>query len=211
MTRILAIADEVDDALYGDKLYRLRPDLIVSSGDLPFEYLENLLTRASVPLVYVPGNHDPDLRPPREPGAPLMAPPLPGPQGCDTVDGRVINEAGLTVAGLGGCLRYNDGPNQYTEREMRLRSLRLEARVRLKRFWRRRGLDILVTHAAPLDCGDQQDPPHRGFAAFHRLVSTLAPRLLIHGHIHPHGRHQVNRRLGGTVVVNAVPCRVLEL
>src|SRR5262249_58105031 len=53
MTRLLAVADEVDEALYGDALSRLRPDLIVSAGDLPFDYLENLVTRANVPLVYV--------------------------------------------------------------------------------------------------------------------------------------------------------------
>ena len=53
MTRILAISDEVDDALYGDKLYALRPDLIVACGDLPFEYLENLVSRTDVPLLFM--------------------------------------------------------------------------------------------------------------------------------------------------------------
>ena len=59
MKRILAIADEVDDAMYTDKLARLRPDLVLSCGDLPFDYLEFIVSRLDVPLVYVPGNHDP--------------------------------------------------------------------------------------------------------------------------------------------------------
>ena len=60
--RILAVADEVDDNLYAADLKKLQVDLVVACGDLPFDYLETLVTMASVPLVYVPGNHDPDLR-----------------------------------------------------------------------------------------------------------------------------------------------------
>jgi hypothetical protein len=35
MTKVLAIADEVQEALYGDLLEAVRPDWILSSGDLP--------------------------------------------------------------------------------------------------------------------------------------------------------------------------------
>lgn len=210
MTRILAISDEVDNSLYGDTLHALRPDLIVACGDLPFEYLDNLISRSDVPLVYVPGNHDPDLKPANVAVAPMLAEP-PGPLGCDNADGRVIRAAGLRVAGLGGSIRYNLGPNQYSQAEMRLRSLGLEMRVRMKQAWSREGLDILLTHAPPLGCGDDDDQAHQGFAAFHRLVARLAPRLLIHGHIHPFVREQPDRRMGSTLVVNAVPFRLLEL
>ena len=65
MTRILAVADEVDHSLYGPRLKELRPDLILGCGDLPFEYLEYLRAAAEVPLLYVHGNHDPSLRPHR--------------------------------------------------------------------------------------------------------------------------------------------------
>lgn len=210
MTRILAVSDEVDNSLYGDKLRDLRPDLIVSCGDLPFEYLDNLISRSDVPLVYVPGNHDPDLKPAASAVVPMLAE-IPGPLGCDNADGHVIEASGLRVAGLGGSIRYNLGPNQYSQTEMRLRSLGLEMRVRMKQAWSRRDLDILLTHAPPLGCGDDDDPAHEGFAAFHRLVARLAPRLLIHGHIHPFGREQADRQMGATLVINAVPFRLLEL
>lgn len=58
--RVLAIADEIAEALFGEALGRLKPDLIVSAGDLPFEYLENLVSRTNRPHLFVPGNHDPD-------------------------------------------------------------------------------------------------------------------------------------------------------
>ena len=64
MTRILAIADEVDESLYTDKLPGLRPDVVVSCGDLPFDYLEYVVSRLNVPVVYVPRTHDPDPRTP---------------------------------------------------------------------------------------------------------------------------------------------------
>src|ERR1700680_1615326 len=110
MTRILAVADEIDEALYGDKLARLRPDLIASCGDLPFEYLENLVSRANVPLVFVPGNHDPDLRTSDPPWTALRKDARErAPLGADNADGRVVDAAGVRVAGLGGSIRYNRG------------------------------------------------------------------------------------------------------
>lgn len=69
------MADEVDEFLYGDKLQTLRPDLVVSCGDLPSDYLEYLVSSLNVPLVYVPGNHDPSLRPADTTWAPLQQEP----------------------------------------------------------------------------------------------------------------------------------------
>lgn len=211
VVRILAVSDEVDEALYGEKLYKLRPDLVISCGDLPFEFMENLVSRLDVPLAYVPGNHDPDLNPPPINVAPLAHEPPPGPQGCDNVDGRILNAAGLRIAGLGGSTRYNLGPNQYTQGEMRFRAVSLEMRVRMRQALSNHGLDVLVTHAAPLGLGDEHDPAHRGFAAFHRLITKLAPKLVLHGHVHGGGTPRGDRRLGDTLIVNAIPFRLLEI
>ncbi len=209
--RVLAIADEESEALYGEALLDARPDVIVSCGDLPFEYLENLVTRAGVPLLYVLGNHDPAAQP--APATLDLEPAFTAlrPEGCDPLDGRVVEVAGLRIAGLSGSLRYRPGPNQYTQGEMRWRALRLEARVRIGRAFGRGPIDVLVTHPPPLGLGDAEDPPHRGFAAFHRLVASLSPRVMVHGHIHPVHRKRADRRLGSTLVVNAIPSRLLEI
>ena len=212
MTRILAIADEVDDALYTDKLIRLRPDIVVSAGDLPFDYLEYIVSRLDVPLVFVPGNHDAELRSSDPTWTPLGADaPERGPLGCVNADGRAVVAAGIRIAGLGGSMRYRRGPNQYSEAEMRWRALSLGVRIKLKPSRSARKVDVLLTHAPPLGWGSNEDVAHRGFASFVPLVKELSPKLHIHGHIHPYGRGRPERRLGETEVVNAVPLRLLEI
>src|SRR5712691_6093380 len=52
--RVLVVADEVVRSLGPESLGELRPDLLIACGDLPFDYLEYLLTVANVPLLYVP-------------------------------------------------------------------------------------------------------------------------------------------------------------
>src|SRR5438270_6095919 len=150
MTRVLAIADQEDEGLYGQKLLDLKPDLVLSGGDLDFDYLENLVSRLDVPLLYVPGNHDPELRPRDANWEPLSfeADP-PGPRGCRSVDGRILEVAGLRIAGLGGSIRYREGPNQYTESQMRRRAFRLRLGQRVTQVLGARPVDILLTHAPP--------------------------------------------------------------
>lgn len=214
MVRILAISDEVDEGLRSSA-GRLGVDLVVACGDLPFEYLEHVMTVANAPLLYVPGNHDPDLRPRRPGGWPPPTPELrdadpPGPLGGTNVDGVVVEECGLRVAGLGGSHRYREGPNQYSQGEMRRRARRL---VRGSR-WRRprgRGIDLLVTHAPAAGIGDDDDVPHRGFDAFVDLYASLTPRLHLHGHVHPHGGVATEHVAGMTRIVNVIPHRVLEI
>lgn len=184
----------------------------MSCGDLPFDYLEYLVSRLDVPLLYVPGNHDPSLKPPDTLWTPLQAEvPAPGPPGCDNIDGRLVEVRGLRVAGLGGSLRYRRGGNQYTQAEMRWRVLTLELRIRLKPVRDGRKLDVLVTHAPPFGMAEAEDAAHQGFVAFLRLIKAFHPLLLVHGHVHPYGRVIPERRLGTTRVVNAVPSRLIEV
>jgi predicted phosphodiesterase len=202
----------VDESLYGDKLPTLAPDLVVSCGDLPFDYLEYLVTRANVPLLYVPGNHDPNVKPPDTTWTPLHAElPVPGAQGCENLDGRVVDLNGVRIAGLGGSLRYKEGPNQYTQAQMLRRAVSLELWISLKRVRRGRKLDILVTHAPPFGVAEAKDETHQGFKAFNRLIKKFHPLLLVHGHVHPYGRTLPELRLEGTRIVNAVPSRTIEI
>lgn len=214
--RILAIADEPSPGL--PDLLDARPDVVVSCGDLPWEELERIVDHLNVPLLFVPGNHDPALVPERSavgawpgtiPNTHLEDPP--GPRGCMSVDGRIEDVKGLRIAGLGGSIRYRVGPNQYTQSEMARRARRLADRAMLRRIRDGRRVDVLITHAPPKGLGDEDDPAHEGVRALHGLVHRLRPRLMLHGHIHPYGIPRPDRRLGSTRVINVVPFRVLEL
>lgn len=211
MRTILVVADEPDAIPRAAALRDIAPDIVVSCGDLPFDVLEGIVDVCNVPLLYVPGNHDPRIKEQSLSLAPPFAMPSAdsssGPRGGQNIDGRVQEVAGVRVAGLGGSIRYRRGPNQYTQRQMRMRCLRLEVAERV----RRRHVDVLLTHSPPLDVGDDDDPAHRGFAAFHRLIRVLKPRYHVHGHIHPHGRRPPQQVVGDTTIVNAVGYRVLSL
>jgi Icc-related predicted phosphoesterase len=118
---------------------------------------------------------------------------------------------GLRVGGLGGSLRYKDGPNQYTQAQMRWRAVNFEFRTRLKRVRSGRRLDVLITHAPPFGIAPAEDAAHVGFVAFHRIIQGLHPLLVVHGHIHPYGKTQPERRADGTRIINAIPSRMIEL
>ncbi len=160
----------------------------------------------------MPGNHDPNVKPLDTTFVALdHRVPIPGPEGCDNVDGRITEVQGLRVAGLGGSLRYKDGPNQYTQAQMRWRAINLEFRIRLKRVASGRRVDVLITHAPPFGVTSAEDAAHVGFIAFNRIVTGLHPQLLVHGHVHPFGKTQPERRVNGTRIVNAIPSRLIEL
>jgi len=215
MVRALAVSDEVEPWALVAATVRPGVDLIVAAGDLPFDYLAELSDRVDRPGVMVPGNHDPDIGGFSGRGGLSFRGGLPadrpGPPGFVDADGRVVDVAGLRFAGLGGCVRYRPGPNQWTQREQGRRARRLVRRAR--RMTRRdgRGVDVLLTHAPPRGCGDGEDGPHQGFDCLHDVIAALSPRLLVHGHIHPYGQPAPDRLLGGTRVVNVVGRHMVEL
>jgi len=186
---------------------------VLGCGDLPFDYLEYLVSRLDVPLLYVPGNHDPGLQAPDLTWMPLRSelPPMPGPQGCVNIDGRLFEAAGLRIAGLGGSLRYKAGANQYSQAQMGWRALKLELKVRLGRVRHGRTLDVLVTHAPPFGAAEAVDSAHVGFVAFARLIRNFQPLLAVHGHIHPYGRQLPERQIKATRVINVVPSCLIEI
>jgi Icc-related predicted phosphoesterase len=220
VTRILAVADEIDRGLTVARMRQIAPDLVVSCGDLPFEHLEFISSAVNRPVLFVPGNHDPDLSRTRDPHAAVSVGPvvrLPDyenmydhgqrPHGGTNLDGNLHHEKGLWFAGLGGSIRYRDGANMYTQEQMRRRVRRTVRRAR----FRRRTVDIVVTHSPPRGLGDAPDHAHTGFDAFHTLLERLRPRFMLHGHIHPHGFDKPDRELGPTRIVNVIPYKVIEV
>lgn len=195
MVRVLAVADEEVPAIRS-RLRDLRVDLVLAAGDLPWDYLESLVSLLDVPAAFVPGNHDPQI------GRGTAA----GPRGFVNLDKRSFVIGGLRVAGLGGCVRYNDGPHQHTQREYGRRGRQLV------RGARKVGpVDVLLTHAPPLGLGDEPDPSHVGIAALHDVIETLRPAWHLHGHIHPYGMLKTDRQLGRTTIRNVIPWRLIEI
>ena len=131
---------------------------------------------------------------------------------CGNIDGRVVEEQGLLLAGLGGSIRYRpDGTNQYTQTEMACRVAAMTPRLLWNYIRYGRALDILVTHAPPKGVHDAADPAHVGFAAFNYFVGRFRPRLLLHGHSHVWRRDTVvTTQVGRTTVLNVCPYRVVE-
>jgi Icc-related predicted phosphoesterase len=178
--------------------------LIVGCGDLPYEYLEFLLTVLNVPLVYVPGNHDPVYNADE---SSTMA------EGGTFLDRKLQRVKGLWMAGLGGSIRYRpEAVNQYSQAEMYARMARLLPGVAWNRLNGRR-LDILVTHSPPLGVHDDDDPAHTGFAALRQFMRWFKPRYLLHGHTMFYKQNLVDpvTQLGETKVVNVYPYRVIDL
>jgi Icc-related predicted phosphoesterase len=204
--KILALSDQVIDRLYSGHVKINYPDLnlMIGCGDLPYSYLEFLLTILNIPLYYVPGNHDPEYGH----SAATRA------EGGVNLDGKVLFEKGLLMAGLGGSILYQPGgPNQYSQGEMYLRAWRLLPKILWARARFRRPLDLLITHSPPAGIHDDDDPTHQGLRALNFLLRWARPRYLLHGHTifyhHNLNSHVTNH--GETQVVNVYPFRVLEI
>lgn len=194
--KILAIADEESRYLWDfyekGKLEDI--DLILSAGDLAPEYLSFLVTMASVPLLYVHGNHDDKYK-------------MKQPEGCICIEDDIYVYKGIRIMGLGGSMRYHMGEHQYTDAQM-------EKRVR-KMKWkllRRRGFDILLTHAPAYEIHDGRDLPHQGFKIFIKLMKKYKPKFFIHGHVHMNYGREYKRydKYEDTHIINAYERCVFE-
>jgi len=91
----------------------------------------------------------------------------------------------------------------------------MRRRIRKLRFqlWRNKGVDIVVTHAAPAGLGDAEDPAHWGFQSLTDLIDEYHPRYLLHGHVHVTYGQNVPREIehNGTTVVNGYERYIIEI
>jgi uncharacterized protein len=207
--RILTVSDEVVPVVYSlNAAQRFRDVAVVCGcGDLPYYYLEFLVTTLAVPCLYVHGNHD---RPEITAGGCTIR----EPRGCENIEDRTVEQGGLLFAGLGGSIRYSrDSRYQYSEQEMMLRAWRLMPFLLLNRMRHGRYLDVLLTHAPPFGIHNGPDFPHRGFRAFLWLMNHFQPRYLVHGHIHlSYGFGQISEtQYRQTLVMNTSGFRILTV
>ena len=195
--KILFLSDEECPALWDYYVPGRLADyqLIISCGDLKPGYLSFLVTMARCPVLYVHGNHDTRYR--DNP-----------PEGCDCIDGKVVEYNGIRIMGLGGCRKYHPGDHQYTDRQMRGRILKLRWPLR-----KARGIDILVTHAPAEGLGDAEDVAHWGLPSLRTFLDRYRPAYHVHGHVHMTYGQNISRTMdyNGTTIINAYERYTLEL
>lgn len=195
--RILLLADE-ESKYYWDYYEKGKLDdidLILSCGDLAPQYLSFIATFSKAPVLYVHGNHD------------YCYEDTP-PDGCICIDDMVYNYKGIRIMGLGGCMSYNYGAHQYTQKEMKKRAKKLRRKVR-----KQGGIDILLTHSPAYHLNDSNDLPHTGFEAFLEIMDTYKPKLFVHGHVHINYGRDFKREsvYNETKVINAYERYIVEI
>jgi uncharacterized protein len=182
--RLLAFADEPPPADAAELVASNEPDAVVTLGDLQPGWIASL-SGVGVPRLGVHGNHD-------------------GEHDLQALDIRDLHLARAEVdawsfAGFEGCVRYRDGPHQYTQEEAAELTPRLPA------------ADVLLCHCPPWGVNDDpDDPAHTGFLALRDWVQRHQPSYLLHGHTLPDPRTRTHQ-LGATKIVWIRGATVLEL
>ena len=196
--RVLSISDQIVDFLQSEdgRNQIANIDLILSCGDLPYYYIENVFETFGVPVFFVRGNHD-KLTEFGTKGVRTT------PYGAVDVHNRVINHNNLLIAGFEGSQRYKNGPFMYSQSEMWINVFKIIPKLLWNKYAHGRFLDVLITHAPPWKIHDKPNYVHQGFKAFVWLLKTFKPSYHFHGHIHlsPNGQH-AETIFGSTKVIN---------
>jgi Icc-related predicted phosphoesterase len=204
--KILAVSDQVVEGIYSSHI-RERfgdVDMVLSCGDLPYSYLEYIVTMLGVPCFFVHGNHD-------HPEYTASGHVLAKPGGWINLDNRIVRSKGVLIGGLEGSMRYKPrAPFQYTETQMTLKVWQMVPALLINYVSYKRYLDILITHAPPFGIHNGKDRCHRGFKALLWLMARFRPRYLLHGHKHVYGLEPRRTRYLDTEVINIYPSRVIE-
>jgi Icc-related predicted phosphoesterase len=205
--KILAVSDEVVERLYNlcENGHFKDVEMIFGCGDLPYPYLENIVSFLNVPLFYVPGNHDPDYQ---ENNPKTYA------EGGSNLDLKLVRVKSFLIGGLGGCILYRpDGTNQYTQTSAYTRAQRMLPGLLLNRVKYGRALDILITHSPPFGIHDDDTQAHTGLKAINWLIEVAKPRYLFHGHTHFYRRNlsPSETNVKSTKIINVHPYKILEI
>ncbi|MBM3178975.1 MAG: metallophosphoesterase [Chloroflexi bacterium] len=205
--KILAVSDQIVE-----RIYTLVPnrhfqgiEIILGCGDLPYSFLEYLVTMLNMPMYYVPGNHDPQF---------LLTNKNSMAEGGSNLDLKTACHKNVLISGFGGSHRYRpDGINQYTQSEAYLRAFRMLPTLLLNRIKHGRAMDILISHSPPFGIHDDLDTAHNGLKALHWLIRITQPRFHFHGHTHfyKNNLEAQESMVGRTKVINVYPYKILEV
>ncbi|MFW5684127.1 MAG: metallophosphoesterase family protein [Spirochaetota bacterium] len=221
--KILCVADHIDPLVYSAAIKQrfADVDLVLAAGDLPMEYLGFISASLNKPIFFVFGNHH--LKHlsrfrrwgvPNEPNRYSVDPrdSLRNYFGSTYVGSRVVRYKGLIIGGMGGCRRYNRGENQFTERQMFMRIVRMVPALLWHRIFHGRAIDIFLTHASPFGINDRSDPTHVGFKVFRWFLRTFKPRYQLHGHVHLYDLNAERvARYEETTIINVYDHYLLEI
>jgi Icc-related predicted phosphoesterase len=205
--KLLAVSDQVVERIYSLAVngYFKDVDIILGCGDLPYTYLEYLLTILNKPLYYVPGNHDPVYN--------SLFPNTCTEGGCN-LDQKLTRVRGLIIGGIGGSIRYQpEGVNQYSQREAYLRVFPLLSSLLWNRLRYGRAIDILISHSPPYGIHDEDTQAHCGLRALNWLIRIAKPRYHFHGHTHFYRQNLAPSvtQVGSTRIINVYPYKVIEI
>ena len=205
--KILAVSDQIVE-----RIYTLVPnrhfqgiEIILGCGDLPYSFLEYLVTMLNMPMYYVPGNHDPQF---------LLTNKNSMAEGGSNLDLKTACHKNVLIGGFGGSHRYRpDGINQYTQSEAYLRAFRMLPTLLLNRIKHGRAMDILISHSPPFGIHDDLDTAHNGLKALNWLIRITQPRFHFHGHTHfyKNNLEAQESMVGRTKVINVYPYKILEV
>lgn len=197
--KVLAVSDVELDFIYSPQVRERFNDidLIIGCGDLPYYYLEYMISVLNKPLFFVRGNHS-NVKEYSSSGS------LGEPRGGVDLHRRMILANGVILAGIEGSLKYRNGPYQYSQSKMWEHVFRLVPALIRNQAIYGRYLDIFVSHAPPWGIHDQPDLPHQGINAFRWLLEVFKPAYHFHGHIHLYRQDAIKvTRFMNTEVVNA--------
>lgn len=206
---------------------------VVLLGDMdatrPLDEELDSLRKAGIAIYFIPGNHDSDSETMHDHvfGSALAE---------NNLHARVVDIAGLRIAGLGGIFRgqvwhpNTDEPMRYESRAQHCQKLEPERSSQARndrRRWRggvplrhrttiypedvrrlrNRRADILVTHEAP-SCMVAANGRRMGFPEIDRLARAMGVKTVIHGHHHHHYEAEID---GGIRVIGVGRSGVIDL
>ncbi|MBI9048028.1 MAG: metallophosphoesterase family protein [Anaerolineaceae bacterium] len=205
--KILAVSDVELETIYSKQLTTRFKDIdaVISCGDLPFYYLEFIISSLSVPLYYVRGNHHQKKLRSSHGDVERIC-------GVDLHNKVYRDFNNKLFAGVEGSLRYNRGQQQYSQVEMWWNVFSLVPKLMINRLLYGRFLDVFVTHAPAWQIHDKKDLPHQGIKAFVWLDKVFKPRYHLHGHIHVYSQYtQTLTELGDTKILNTYGYKLIDI
>jgi uncharacterized protein len=187
--RALALADRPFHADPWALADQHRLDAVLCLGDLQPSWLE-ALDRVRLPKLGVRGNHDTEAYMEQF--------------GIEDLHLRRVElDCGTSVSGFEGCVEYPRGRGDHGPVYSQRKAAKLVCKLP--------AADVLICHCPPYGVNDDpEDPAHVGFEALRDWVLEHRPRVLLHGHTHPHPGTLV-KRLGDTRVVYVSGARVVDL